>query len=745
MISLTPPFITANGLTLLPDHADPQQWYYMPMEPQIVVNDGVPSFSLIRFGRDDQNVEGGLLNFDVQLGPPAAQLDALLDDTAKKITDLLALPQPARRPAPVPVDDGSVKLVLLDTQTGDAAGQSSLVERLIHEAKPSLYGSEQVAFSAKLDVLGATLMDKVLDGAIEPIGVVYGLTFTALRPAFSVTLNIDWNLLKTHLDQRFQVDAIFVSSDVEKVLDELHEQRIIDLKDIDFVPDAEASKGMIADHDKALATAYDMITDAFFTAAFPTEVPPDGWDKAAGFVTQLGRAAVTGGMSLFGSVRYTSLDQTTIVDKKLNLSLTQQTAVTRTLWPQGHLTSIGALISASGRPRTDFVRSVSLNDPWFTRRRVKVVAQQDFSQGFTDGATVNLSYGGATTGVRLDRNNPSGDVDWPSVVTADGQALQPVSATTTFHLNTLAHYRLPAQVTATTEVDTEVLDVRLSDALALMPLSIRAEAVPWAHWSAIDVELNYADPANGLGVTDIVQLTANSTAFLYSIPVMPGGQATVNYVARYRGIGREDVAVPGSTDSYDITATNPFPTQRDVMVLANVDWTTVSTVLADLSYTDQAHNISQQASYVFTRDDNTRQTFAIDLADPAELRVSYDVTFLYTDGHQARVPSSSTGLKTLILYSGMPAHRSILVRFDQHAADAAGVSDTVVELATPGAEANPTRFEFRAGSLTTASWEFDFSTSSNYRWRASYTQTNGLVRTLDWADGPGDTLLISGA
>jgi len=168
-------------------------------------------------------------------------------------------------------------------------------------------------------------------------------------------------------------------------------------------------------------------------------------------------------------------------------------------------------------------------------------------------------------------------------------------------------------------------------------------------------------------------------------------------------------------------------------------------VLADLSYTDQANGISQQTSYVFTRDANTRQIFAIDIADPAELRVSYDVTFLFADGHQLRVPTSTTGVKTLILSSSMRAHRSILIRFDAHAADAAGVSDAVVELATPGAEANPTRFEFRPGSLTTASWEFDFDTSPNYRWRASYAQTNGLVRTLDWADGPGDTLLISGA
>ena len=683
MISLTPPFITANGLTLLPDHADPQQWYFMPMQPQIVVNDGVPSFSLIRFGRDDQNVEGGLLNFDVQLGPPAAQLDALLDDTAQKITDMLSLAQPARRPAPVLVDDGSVKLVLLDTQTGES-GQSTMVERLIHEAKPSLYGAEQAAFSAKLDLLGATLLDKVLDGAIEPIGVVYGLTFTALRPAFSVTLDIDWNLVKTHLDERFQVDAVFVSSDVETVLDELHDKRIIELKDIDYVPDAEASKGMIADHDKALSTAYDMITDAFFTAAFPTQAPPDGWDKAAGFVRELGRAAVTGGMSLFGSLRYTSLDATTIVDKKLNLSLTQQTAVTRTLWPQGHLTSIGALIEASGRPRSDFVRDVSLNDPWFTRRRVRVVAQQDFTQGFTDSATVNLSYGGVTTGVRLDRNNPSGDVSWPSVVTADGQALQPVSATTSFHLATLAHYRLPAQVSVTTEVDTEVLDVRLSDALGLIPLSIRAEAVPWAHWSAIDVEISYTDPDHGLGVEDLVQLTEKGSAFLYSIPVAPAGPSTVSYVAHYRGIDREDVAVPGSTDRFDITVTNPFPTQRDVTVLASVDWTVVTTVLADVSYADPAHGISQETSYVLTHDEGGRKTFAIDIADPAELRVSYDVTFLYADGHQVRVPTSTTCVKTLILSTGMRAHRSILVRFDAHAADANGISEAVVELATPG-------------------------------------------------------------
>ncbi len=744
MISLTPPFLTANGLTLLPDHTDPQQWYFMPMEPRIVVHDGVPSFLLLRFGRNEQGVEGGLLNLDVQLGPPADELDALLDDTATKITDMLHLPQPARRPAPVLVDDGSVKLVLLDTQTGES-GQSTMVEHIIHEAKPTLYGTEQAAFSAKLDVLGATLLDKVLGGAIEPIGVVYSLSFTALRPAFSVTLNIDWQQVKSHLDERFQVGAVFVSSDVEKVLDELHDKRVIELKDIDFVPDAEASKGMIADHDKALATAYDMITDAFFTVAFPTQPPPDGWDKAAGFARELGRAAITGGMSTLGSLKYTSLSQTTIVDKKLNLSLTEQTTVRRTLWPQGHLTSVGALITASGRPRTDFVRDVDLNDPWFTRRTVRVVAQQDFTQGFTDGATVALSYGDQTTGLRLDRNNPAGVASWPTVVTAAGSALQPVSARTTFHLRTMAHYRLPAEVSAPARVDTEVLDVRLDDALGLPPLSIRAEAVPWAHWSGIDVEISYSDPAHGLGVEDTVQLTSASSAFLYAVPVVPGGPTDITYTAHYRGIGRGDVTVAGSTDRFDITVTNPFPTQRDVLVLPNVDWTAVTTILVDVRYEDHPHALSQDASYVFSKEDAAPRTFSVDLADPSEVRVGYDVTFLHADGHQLIVPTSSTSARNLLLSPGMKGRRSILVRFDAGAASAAGVKEVLVELARPGGEATATGLGFRPGSLSTALWDLEFETDPGYRWRATYHLGNGLTRSLEWADGSDDTLHVAGA
>ena len=118
MLYLNPPFLVVNGVSVLPDHADALQWYYLPLGPQIVTRkEGgaeIPAFSLIRF-RGSGEPGGGLLNFDVHLGVT----DDALDEIATEIRSRLSLDDKPRL-APVPLEDGSVRLLLLGESTGAA-------------------------------------------------------------------------------------------------------------------------------------------------------------------------------------------------------------------------------------------------------------------------------------------------------------------------------------------------------------------------------------------------------------------------------------------------------------------------------------------------------------------------------------------------------------------------------------------------------------------------------------------------
>ena len=110
MLYLDAPFHTIDGIAVFGDHADRQQWYYLPGVPRIARIDGVPQLSLIKFkGRAGT---GGFLNVDVDLGVDAE----VVGNLARQIASIENLPEPPRL-AQLPVIDGSVRMLLFDAQT----------------------------------------------------------------------------------------------------------------------------------------------------------------------------------------------------------------------------------------------------------------------------------------------------------------------------------------------------------------------------------------------------------------------------------------------------------------------------------------------------------------------------------------------------------------------------------------------------------------------------------------------------
>src|SRR5438105_11923676 len=98
-----------NGITLLPDYSDPLQWYFMPLNPHFTQQDGKLALSFLKFRGDAGS--GGFLDFDCDLGIDQKTLD---DVSAQLQADASLNDQP--RLAPLPLLDGTVKVVLLGQQ-----------------------------------------------------------------------------------------------------------------------------------------------------------------------------------------------------------------------------------------------------------------------------------------------------------------------------------------------------------------------------------------------------------------------------------------------------------------------------------------------------------------------------------------------------------------------------------------------------------------------------------------------------
>src|SRR5205807_2322922 len=183
MIYLNPPFLFINGVTLMPDHQNPNWFYYLPASPRIsqladtATGQGVPQLQLLKF-RGSAGA-GGFLNFDCNIGID----DKVLDDVADEVRSTLHLREKPTL-GPLPVVDGTVRLLLLGASTPDApapgtkpssSGSSSsssssagataalagpkFVTRIDQAAHPALFGNNQAAFSVSLDAAGVTVLE----------------------------------------------------------------------------------------------------------------------------------------------------------------------------------------------------------------------------------------------------------------------------------------------------------------------------------------------------------------------------------------------------------------------------------------------------------------------------------------------------------------------------------------------------------------------------------------------------------
>jgi hypothetical protein len=163
MLYEAPPFYVINGVSIMRDHADPLQFYYMPMAPRFVTRrDGavdVPQLLVVKYR--SATAIGGFADFDVHLALTEDEMTAVRQEL-QRLANLDRLPTLS----PVPVVDGSVRLMLFGKTSGapgatatgatgttgatgatgaagtagaPATGSAGFVRAIHHAAKPALY------------------------------------------------------------------------------------------------------------------------------------------------------------------------------------------------------------------------------------------------------------------------------------------------------------------------------------------------------------------------------------------------------------------------------------------------------------------------------------------------------------------------------------------------------------------------------------------------------------------------------
>lgn len=749
-----------RGVTVFPDHADPLTWYYLPAMPHLsTVTDAVtggqtPSFLLLGYAGTEAQGTGGFLNFDVNLGIDDGELDTIASRLMAEAS-LTARP----RLQPVPLIGGTVSLQMLGVGTGEEPtpvvdGSPQFVLGINHPAQPSLYGVNQASFSVRLGQEGFTVVDRCLDGAILPIIVRYQLDYLGLRPAYHVKLKIDWDRVQEHMDETFAADVIFFSSEISNTVDELVEKRAIEFEADSFFEESEDNETLAGRRDAAVAQVRQMLTDAFFTPSIPPWKPDKPSDfesglKALGDFAARGADIARGGGS--GSNVSFSYKKTTYqrIDKKdLNVDFSERTTVRRTIYPQAHLGQVLALIAQSGRPREDFVRFVNVNDPRFTRRRLKVSYIPALAVDDIAALDIRADYAGQVKNdIVTAADQFTANFEWLNVLQG-GAPVRDVSLSYRVLLKSVDTTERPSRLDGPTIVTTDDEEALMpeEDVFSIVPVVVRNENLSWDEYSAVNVELRYVDAANGLNQTDTIRLEATTQDGVWRMFVLDRTLRTFE-VRRtfFMKDSRTHVEDWAPVDDEQVAVTDPFPPLR-VDVIPPAVWTGIVRVFVDLRYEDRANNFRREESFSFQEGADIAH-FRVKLRNPDLRTVFYTVTFQMADGSVVDVPESMTDERRISIFPGMKARRVVTVRrprdFVARQMERVTVNLRFEDLLAGLSFADTIVFD-AATDVGTFEYQIADEARDRYEYEARFLMANGMTMTRDWtADDAPDITIVT--
>jgi len=272
MLVLGSATFTIDGVTIFKDHADPDQFWYLAAPVTLARRpiDQRASFTFIKYKPKavEAGKGGGFLLFttEVKLTPGSILETKIIAEITSKTG--------SRTPklAAVAFDSGTVQCVALDLQGSGGtsnpapAGAFKAVQKILGATTPSLSGDNNALFSLALTPEGATIIDQAFGQGAQPVGVIYDLKYTALRPALKVKITADYKRVYNQFKASLEGQYYFFNASLEAQFEFLKQTGAIKIEVIDFTGAADRE-----DKEKwALEFFRDKLMTDWFT---PTLVP----------------------------------------------------------------------------------------------------------------------------------------------------------------------------------------------------------------------------------------------------------------------------------------------------------------------------------------------------------------------------------------------------------------------------------------------------------------------------------------
>jgi hypothetical protein len=767
MLFLQPPFQIIEGVAVFADHANERQFYFMPAMPRLtssfdpVAGVEIPQIQLLKF-RSAEGISGGFLNFEVNLGFDEERLETVKMEL-KRIHQLRDQPILA----PVVVENGTVRLMILDAETpttppggqppggnGNAPAPSRFVTRISQPAKPALYGDNQAIFSVELDEKGTQLVEASLAGELMPMGVVYSLDFLALRPAFTVSVTADWNRVQTHFEESFGTEIFFASTQIETVIDKLIEDRVVVIDVDSFLPEGEDAGSWVGRRDQAVNDFKDMVIETFFEPSIePEKEEQDGWDRFTHTAERLSLLAATGGWGGVVKFSYTKRDITRIDQKRLNLTMNERVTVRRSIYPQATLKGLSRILrDAQGTvDLTRWVREVTLDSDWFKRRSVTAHGLVNFDNDEVDSITATLTYGNRPETIRLTGGEPTATRNWNSIMVNNAMQRDVELEYQVSFKNVDTSERPGIVKSPKVTVDGDEFDINPRGELLYFidEIEFSGDTLPWDRYPNVLVETRYDDPTNRIHLAESVMLNQGTPEATWKRFRLRPDLSQYDVRLTYFGADNRDVVFDWTTTDQDLLVVrDPRPARRTVTVMPAVAWGLVAMVLVELRYIDSANGINESKTLSFfnSEQDKGPKTFEVNLVDPEQRLVHYSATILLNDNRVIEIPPSATAGPSVIVRSDMLGHRVVVVQPPDINFAARGIVRMEADLAFVDDAAGLSfqdSFTFQSPDEEQL-FEFDYASAQDgsYSCQMRTLFANGLLQERDLGKLRGDMVVL---
>lgn len=694
-----------DGLYLFSDDSDTSKYYYLPQEPKIIERNGELQLQLIKY-RDQVN-SGGILTLGVDLSVDSTKLQQV----ARQLKA-----QGEIQLEPLPVIDGSIKLIIFD--------------KTYSPNKPALFGNNQTIFSLNLTQDDVVLLEQgLLNSEFSPIGIIYSLDYLAIRASYSFQLYANWERVQKHIEEKFSLNFVFFRVDIENVVDELIENRVIEIKLDSFT----ASDVDNSDRDLFLEEVQEMVISSFFEPKLQPVKIKDNFGK----------------FSLLPSFSYRKINITTIDSRLLNLTVNEQAIVRRSIYPQGNLKSLLQIVQQEGIDPKHFISSIYLDDPFFRKRQVQVISRANFEEDAISHINVTLQYGDEPKTITLTSSTDRKDVEpWNSILDQDVMQREVKAKYKVIFKNVDSNERPDTLESAEKITIFDYLEISPRELYAIIPIPIiTLTSFPWEQYQSVEVNILYLDEVNQIRLEPTFFLNLKNRQQTWKMFIRDRQRSKFQYQLTYHSQpGKPDYKTSWLEAEEQIIIRHPFPLQRTLTMIPLFSWSEVRDVYVEVFYQDPTNNIDERKVFNFNELNSADKTFSASLLNPDQQLVYYNVILFFKDETSVEIPQSMTLEKRIFLTSDMQAHQIIKICAEQVDFLEHQIKEIIVEAryknAQSGLITNST-FVFTTAN-DCAYFEFDYLDTAHkrYQYRITYLFVNNFRGTTEWQEIDAEKLLL---